>query len=208
MTQEQTHRCFIAIPMPGAVLSALHDIPMVFRKSVWGPGEDHGFKPEDAGLHITLRFLGGLTARQVQRVKALDCFDHRAVDIMPFSLELDGLGLFYREDGVTPTLLYAALQGELDKLNTLQERSDKLALEAGCPPMSFPFHPHITLGRFTRPVGGEELERVHAAVEEIGSKWIPETKWDVEGGALMHSWRYPDGHVSYRIISEGRFLKV
>lgn len=206
MAMEQTQRCFMALIPPHNVRSALHELPTLFRKSVWKPGDEPAFAPEGAGFHLTLRFLGDMTAQQVQRVKALDCFDHNSGDIMPFTLELDGLGLFYQRDGLNPSVLYAAIKGDLDTLQTLQERSDKLALEAGCPPMSFPFHPHVTLGRFTRVLNVEEMEKVHEAIGEIESKWIPEAKWEVNGGALLNSVRYADGHVSYRIISEGRFL--
>jgi len=106
--------------------------------------------------HLTLRFIGdvdGATARDFTNALG-------AIDVPPFELRLNGLGSF---GGNKPRAIFADL-GPSAALETLQRAHERAAREAGLPPESRNFKPHVTLARLR----GARADAVAAYLERQG----------------------------------------
>ena len=88
-------------------------------------------------LHLTLVFLGN-TIPETSKLDAL------AATATPFSLELQGSGVFVTERA--PAVLWLGVGGELERLHALQREA---AASLGDEPR--PYVPHVTLGRAHTP---------------------------------------------------------
>lgn len=103
-------------------------------------GGVHGARWIDpANYHITLRFMGDIDADIACDVAEL--LD--GVRRKPFTLRLDGLGVF---GGDRPRALYAAV-APCAALNELQAEHERLVRRAGLPAETRKFTPHVTLAR-------------------------------------------------------------
>lgn len=105
-------------------------------------------------LHITVRFLGGLSPSQLAALEVAT--RHAAARVAPFSLGMSGLGAFPNQR--LPRVIWVGLQ-EDQGLLTL--RTLHAALEAALTAHGFagddrPFTPHITLARVRDSASLEE----------------------------------------------------
>lgn len=141
-------RVFLAIGLPEPVRRALTVAQFLLplpRRS------------DPADLHLTLVFLGEQSDTGLQ---ALDDEITR-LRAAPFSLTLQGFGLF---GGDRPRLAFAAVLPSAP-LMALQARLQRAAEVAGLSPEARNFHPHVTLGRFSRlPL--PDVMRLERAVAE------------------------------------------
>lgn len=130
----------------------------------------HGRVVSAGNLHITLVFLGGVTAERRA------CAERAAAEVVgeAFELTLDTLGYFRRSQvaWVAPSRTPPALTG---LAAALQNRL------AGCgfEPEGRPFTPHLTLAR-----------KVRGAPRPVG--FAPIT-WSVSGFSLIESFMLPGG---------------
>jgi 2'-5' RNA ligase len=133
-------------------------------------------KVDPASMHLTLVFLGEVTEPALEA--AHDAF--AALRVAPFSLALQGLGLF---GGDRPRAAFAAVAPPCAALMALQARADRAARQAGLAPEGRRFTPHVTLGRFAPPPFAEtaRLERAVAASRFAAGPW------DVRGMVLWES---------------------
>jgi 2'-5' RNA ligase len=122
-------------------------------------------KTDPETLHLTLVFLGDCPE------PALEAAHHGflALRAAPFSLTLEGFGLFGRD---RPHTAWAGLQPSPD-LMRLQEKAQSIARRAGCPVDSRRYTPHITLGRFPPPALPDalRLERAIATTPFRAGPW-------------------------------------
>lgn len=147
-------RTFIAVDLAPELKASLQDL----IRRLKGKGGDVKWAGSH-GLHLTLKFLGEISAEEAQTVETVlrDVAGRHAA----FPVELKGTGVFppgarnprvlWTDIVAGPTL--AALQTDLE-----------VALEkAGFPREERPFRPHLTLGRVKSPRGlrdtRAELER-------------------------------------------------
>ncbi|RII29183.1 MAG: RNA 2',3'-cyclic phosphodiesterase [Geobacter sp.] len=122
-------RLFVAIDLPEKIRSELANLREELPGARWVAGDQ---------LHLTLRFIGEVEARQQGDIdEAL-----RHVHDEPFSLTLRQVGHFGRPGRVLwvgmdrpPTLL------------ALQQKVEAALALTGTPPEERPFSPHITLAR-------------------------------------------------------------
>ncbi|MEP7217465.1 MAG: RNA 2',3'-cyclic phosphodiesterase [Bacteroidota bacterium] len=147
-TGMELHRCFYAIrlaPEANAYLAEM--IGQLSRHPThvrWVP---------ERNIHITLRFLGEITAGQLRMAGEIDI----PTDAFHgFSLRASGLGAFPMLRA--PKVFWAGVAGETgqdsDRLLHVQERTERHARGMGLQPEGRRYRPHITLGRISRPLDG------------------------------------------------------
>ncbi len=97
-------------------------------------------------IHLTLIFLGNVEEHLVENIKEQVGF--AATKFIVFKAGLSGLGVF--PDFSRPRVLWAGLNGDIERVSNLQsELQDRLH------PLGFsfekrPFRPHVTIGRFKK----------------------------------------------------------
>ncbi|HZO98818.1 MAG TPA: RNA 2',3'-cyclic phosphodiesterase [Terriglobia bacterium] len=133
-------RTFIAIDLPEEIRAALHREQTAFR-AVCPDGR--WTKPE--GIHVTLKFLGEVSADQVRQVtEALQNLGQ----FEEFSLEAKGFGFF--PDARRPRVFWAGIEAPPDLLK-LVSRVETTMEKLGFAREERPFSPHLTLARFKIP---------------------------------------------------------
>jgi len=183
-------RTFIAVDLDPAVKTALAGL---LRKLRWrGPKGITWVR--EAGLHITLKFLGEIDEAMAGRVGT--ALESAAAAVPAFRLAVRGTGAFPGAPRA-PRVLWAGTD-EPAPFADLFSR-----LETGLEALGFaretrPFHPHLTLGRVKSPSGVRdvlgELERWRDV--EFGAM-------TVSGVTLFKSALRPDGAV-YSPLTEAR----
>ena len=129
-------RSFVAIeveePVRTAVVAYLADLRRRLDDVAWT-------RPEN--LHLTLKFLGGVTG---DRLKALaDDLEVIAAAQPSFSMQFSGVGAF--PNAARPHVLWVGASAAA--LPGLASAVDTAARRVGVAPEARPFHPHVTLGR-------------------------------------------------------------
>jgi 2'-5' RNA ligase len=133
-------RSFLALTLPREALRAAETVLAELRGRL-GAGPVKWVAPEN--LHITLRFLGDLDARELERVRDL-------------THSLDGtftpLPTTWRELGTFPSprrphVIWLGLADEAGELRSLAAEVNERLLRAGFGRADKPFAAHVTLGR-------------------------------------------------------------
>lgn len=159
-------RAFLGLEIPPEVTAALTTLQFLLPLPRRMPPEQ---------FHLTLVFLGDTAETTMHSVH-----DHlAAIRAEPFSLSLQGLGLF---GGDQPSTAYAATAPS-DPLVWLQARAEHAARAAGATPEHRRFTPHVTLGRFS-PLKGPNAAPLERAIAEIAFTAGP---WPVTGMVLWQS---------------------
>jgi 2'-5' RNA ligase len=123
-------RLFSAIEIPRSIAERLTMLRAGLSGARWIDPENY---------HLTLRFVGdvdGATARDFT-------FALGEIAAPPFELRLSGLGSF---GGNKPRALFAGIAPS-EGLESLRRANERAAREAGLPPESRNFKPHVTLAR-------------------------------------------------------------
>lgn len=164
---------FVAIRLPGAAIRALEAICPSRHRSL------RIVSPER--FHLTLRYIGSnLPASVPERLGE--------VAHASFTLRINGTGTFgSRGRG---GVLWAGIE-ESAELQTVQSQIEAQVVACGCEPEGRPYHPHITLARFSRGCPEERLAE-HAARE------IDQT-FDVREFVLFSSRPVQSGPPEYHI---------
>lgn len=174
-----TIRAFIAIRLPPPVEQALADIARALALTV-PRGGVRWVRPEQ--IHLTLRFLGDTPVAQLDAIRR--AMDAAVTDALPFTLHLSGVGAF--PERRRPRVIWAGLNGEVNRLHALKSSLDAQLTRLGLPPEDKPFRAHLTLGRV----------KDQRAVE--GLDWsviVPPVELSVLAIHLIESQLRPDGPV-------------
>ena len=123
-------RLFSAIEIPDDIADDLHRLRAPLQGARW-------MKPEN--YHITLRFAGDIGNAEARELMA----NLASIETAGFELRLSGLGVF---GGDKPHSFWAGLAPE-PKLDELARAHEKAARNAGLPPETRAFRPHVTLAR-------------------------------------------------------------
>ena len=154
--KEEGIRTFISIPIPLDIHQAIDGVMAALKKEQldvrWTPQENR---------HLTLVFLGDIPARLVSHV--CECAMAVAKAFSPIRLTLKGAGVFasIRQARV----LWVGVQNSDHQLGDFHRRlqSELKQVEGlGIIPETRPFKPHLTIGRFLKPM---EPKRLWAAIE-------------------------------------------
>lgn len=134
-------RLFWAVNLPPHLKAALANIQGLLKKTnidvKW---------VEENNFHLTVQFLGEVEPSLVTYIitvveKALE-----EVEITPFSILLKGVGFF--PDQTRPRVLWVGVEGEVDKLVSLQKQVCQAMSPLGFPLDKKAFSPHLTIARF------------------------------------------------------------
>ena len=139
------------------------------------------------GIHLTIKFLGNIPPEAVARIT--EAMGLAAAQVSPFQVRLWGLGTFRNEK--RPRVLWAGLDGDIDQLRELQEKSES-ALEAlGFPIDRRSFNPHLTVGRVRDQVN----EQTRLGIGSVLSSEEMEASepWSVESVELIQTHFGPEG---------------
>jgi 2'-5' RNA ligase len=136
-------RSFIAVDPSPEVLARIAGVIKKLEP------QTHGFRwvgPD--GIHLTLRFLGGLEEETLLKIQ--ERLEQLAGGESTISLSASGMGFF--PDPLRPRVVWVGLSGETDRLKTLQSKVDEVVREAV---RDLPVHeekgrnftPHLTVAR-------------------------------------------------------------
>ncbi|MFB0845878.1 RNA 2',3'-cyclic phosphodiesterase [Paenibacillus oleatilyticus] len=170
---QPSDRLFVAVPAPPSVISSAESwvlrLKDRFTFAKW-------VLPQD--LHLTLQFLGDVARDRTERIA--QAIAQAAKDTAPFSLHFQGLGVFGKPNA--PSVLWAGVQGEVEKLGQLQRRIVDAMEPLGFAAEKRPYKPHLTLARkFTGPAGS------HAAMLDVALPDEWQTPWRVKETVLYRS---------------------
>ena len=141
-------RSFLAFELPPDIKQEVTRISLEVKKS----GLEAGWvKP--GNIHLTMVFLGDVNEKDIPAV--ISSIDNVTVKYESFDISLGGMGLF--PDIRRPRVLWLGLDGEIERLGSLRDDL-QIPLEAfGIEQEKRLFKPHLTLGRFRRPVKDRNL---------------------------------------------------
>jgi RNA 2',3'-cyclic 3'-phosphodiesterase len=182
-----TQRLFFALWPSGAVREALAGLL---------EGESHriGRRVPDTNLHLTLAFVGTVTAEQRACMETAAC----AVEAVPFTLTLDRLGYWPR-----PRIVWAGASATPSALVDLVAHLNAGLSGCGYAPEQRPYQAHVTLSRKaqaaprrrdTPPIvwPAEEFCLVESVSEEHGSVYRVLARWPLRAAAADSCTASPD----------------
>ncbi|USZ66674.1 RNA 2',3'-cyclic phosphodiesterase [Halorussus salilacus] len=149
-------RLFVSIDLPDDLADEVRAVQEEFAGASGLDFTD----PEQA--HVTLKFLGDVTAGKTSRVKnAL----RRAVEqagVGPFEASYEGLGVFPSMGYIN--VVWLGVSEGSEQMTRLHEAVEREVTRLGFDPEDHDFTPHVTLARMNH-AGGKEL--VQENVEEL-----------------------------------------
>ena len=148
-------RVFIGIGLPGECCDAIAEAlsPLRTREVPvsWTPSRN---------LHLTLKFLGEVSAGRVEELAGLM---KRAVrDIPPFGFRVEGAGAFPTLRA--PRVMWIGIREPLEMVGKLHQNMENVLSGAGFPLDERTFHPHVTVGRVKGRVSPGWGDRFASAV--------------------------------------------
>jgi 2'-5' RNA ligase len=183
-------RAFIAIEIPLAVRKNLCEAIAPIKKDI---GDTVRWVPTD-NMHMTLKFLGDVSASNVEMLSELL---RAEADLFPcFDIRLEGLGAFPTPK--RPRVLYIGIQAPAT-LEALQRGIDAAAHKLGYESEERGFSPHLTIGRVKQNSTSADQQTIRRALEQ--------TRIDSPGTArvdsvhLYKSDLQPTGSVYTRLYS-------
>ena len=96
-------------------------------------------------FHLTLHFLGEISAENIEKVTKI--IHQRAINLIPFEIEVRGLGAFYKKGH--PFVIWAGVKEHKIMNQLFSELKADLSLN-GFAFENRPFAPHLTLGRIKK----------------------------------------------------------
>ena len=143
-------RLFVSIEPPTGAVEHLDRFLEVRRDA----GSDLRWSPP-AQWHLTLAFMGAAPDRVVEDV--IEGVGVAAARAAPLELRVTGGGCF--PDVTRARVLWAGLDAG-ERLAPLSRAVRSACGVAGAAPEGGPFHPHLTIARFSRPTDGTRWVRV------------------------------------------------
>lgn len=184
-------RSFIAIELPQDVKKGLAKLIGELARA------EHPFvkwvNPE--GVHLTLKFLGNIPFKQVDEISK--AIEEAAQEILPFHLEVSGLGVF--PNLKQPRVLWVGIKGEIDNLLKLQQNVDSALAPLGFAKEKRPFTPHLTLARLRERASPEERKSFGELV--MSTSFEGSYPLEVETVSLMRSQLAPEGAIYTRLFA-------
>ncbi len=140
-------RLFVALDLPPELKAAARGLQFGLRNARW---------LDDAGLHLTLAFMGEVDGSVVERVEGALA----EVEANSMRIELHGVGCFPGRGAPRVLWTGASPKAELADLASVVTRGLR---RAGVALKRRRFTPHVSLVRFRRPPPPVDLERYLAA---------------------------------------------
>jgi 2'-5' RNA ligase len=181
-------RAFIAIELPNELRLKLARLVSELRKS--GPPGVKWVNPD--GIHLTLKFLGGVPAEKLPRIT--QAIESSTNGTAPIPLRTEGLGAF--PNTRRPQVVWVGVSGDMTRLTALQKRIDSNLTPLGFTPEARPFTAHLTLARMREQVTPEEREKLGRL---LVASHFEASAFIVEGVSLMRSELRKEGAVYTRL---------
>ena len=187
-------RAFIAIELPLPIRQALSTIEeqiqaragAAARKAIrWVPTEN---------MHLTLKFLGEVSAGNVQALAHM--LHSEASRHSPFRFSVGGLGAF--PNLRRPRIIWIGMEAP-SELSNLQKAIDSETRHLGYPAEERPFSPHLTLGRISQNARPEEISLVAHVLGDLTVETIGQVQ--TSQVHLFRSDLRPAGAVYTRLFS-------
>ena len=135
-------RTFICIEIPQSIKERINRLQEILRQI---DAQISWTKPSN--IHLTLKFLGGVEASRIERVKK--ALERAANGISPFEVEVGGAGCF--PSARSPRVLWVGISNVPELMQHLYSNiEDELARE-GFAREKRKFSPHLTIGRIRAP---------------------------------------------------------
>ena len=157
MSEIKNIRAFLAIDPPAVVLENIQAMQNRLKKGI--RGVIRWVRPE--GIHLTLKFFGDVSARDVEDIS--EAVAKRTTAVPPFALEVRGMGAF--PDATRPRIIWLGITGQMGHLLSLQKDLEEEFSILGFPKEDRPFRAHLTMGRVKVPKG---IIGLAAAVDDGG----------------------------------------
>jgi 2'-5' RNA ligase len=184
-------RAFIAIDLPDQVKCDLSQLLDRIR-----PGQERAVKWVDPGsIHLTLKFLGNISAKKV--VDITRAIGEAAMEVEPFTLELQGLGAF--PNLRSPRVVWVGVERDVGLIMHLKKRIDQALIHLGFPAERREFSPHLTLGRVRDQTTNQERRSLGESIRSIQIE--SSLPFLVEEVCLMRSTLTSTGAIYNRLSS-------
>jgi 2'-5' RNA ligase len=188
---DQQIRSFIAIELPEAVKKGLQQL----QSELTLPRYSFVKCVAPEGIHLTLKFLGNISAQKVTEVTGV--MEQASQGVIPFKLQITEVGAF--PNMRRPRVLWVGIKGDVDKLVGWQQRLDNGLVPLGFAKEARPFTPHLTLARLRENCSpGDTL---HFGEMVAGSHVEVDYTFTVTSLNLMRSQLLPTGAV-YSSLAE------
>ena len=184
---QKTLRAFVAVPLPDAVAVFLQQVQARLQSSGmnirWAASKN---------IHLTLKFLGDMDPSRIPAVA--DQMDAAAGPISSFSLKAGGVGVFPNLRNTR--VLWVGLDGDLDRLRTIQATLSSGLESVGFNRESRKFRAHLTIGRTRQRI---DSETIRASLEPL--KDVASDSFRVDRLTLFKSSLKPTGAVYTRLYT-------
>ncbi len=182
-------RVFIAIELPGELVTALR----TFQAGLKLAGHNFVKWVEPGSIHLTLKFLGNVDVKQVDKVK--DGIIKAVKSCEPFNLITGGSGCF--PSLKKPRVLWLGLEGDVENLLSLQKKIDDTMALQGFARETRPFTAHLTLARLREDCSLSSMLEFSQLVST--AKFEPHITMKVDAVSLIRSQLTPRGAIYSRL---------
>ena len=146
-------RLFVALDVPEHVRAAISGVAAKLR-----PTCQNARWVRIEGAHVTLKFIGEVSAERAEGIKAA-----LATVAFPGSITIHFRGLGFFPNDRRPRVLWAGIEAG-PELIALASAVDTALTSLGIAPETRAFSPHLTLARFDPPGGRGILDALLAAI--------------------------------------------
>ena len=174
-------RLFVAVELDRAAKAAIAEEQRRIAASLRDARSSLKWVKPDQ-MHLTLVFLGEVPEEQAS--KLVDAVG-RPVSLPPFEIAFAGLGMFPPHGA--PHVLWIGATDAARNLADLQQEMASRAAACGVALESRPFHPHLTLGRWSRSRASDRR------IADGSSSAAVIARVDVREATLFHSRLGPSG---------------
>ena len=184
-------RAFIAIKLPDFIKKDLKDI----QKTMLANGIKAKYiSPEN--MHLTLKFMGNIDYDLLPEIR--DILTRSAQYVKPIKLSLKGIGAF--PNSRSPKIIWAGINGETQKLATLNTKLEQGLSRFGIPKEKREFHGHLTLARIKKnKLSAQKFEKFIQQTSQFES-----VKFKADRLILFQSRLMPEGPI-YRELFFAKF---
>jgi RNA 2',3'-cyclic 3'-phosphodiesterase len=176
-------RLFVAVDLSAETRTAMAAEQQRIAASLHSPDASLKWvRPQNA--HLTLVFLGQVDEARVPALIAAVGMD---VDAPPFEIAFAGLGVFPPRGA--PRVLWTGITAGLDEITALQRELAERVAAQGVRLEARPFHPHLTLARWTSSRPSDRARALHAsprapiARQRVASATLYESRLSPAGAA-------------------------
>lgn len=191
MSEERSQqlRLFVACELTDEVKGALVRV----RDDLQRLGTERLRWARPEGIHVTLKFLGGVDA---SKVEAIEAALSSAIEPFELRVRLAAVGGF---GGERLRVVWVGLEGDTQGLGALASRVERALEPLGFPLERRPFAAHLTLARVPDQASTQERQQIAALIERYEPPTLPSLT--LTRVALMQSRLQAGGSVYTRIAS-------